>query len=114
MSSRRPAFATHAPLTARRRGAFSTWLLGLVGVLLAVGLSGCGYNNIQTTDEATKQAWAEVLNQYKRRADLIDNLVKTECAKSFGDEGRCLLLLESELRMGVEVAAPRVALRPAL
>jgi LemA protein len=40
-------------------------------------LSGCGYNAIQQKDEAVKAGWSEVLNQYKRRADLIPNLVKT-------------------------------------
>ena len=39
-------------------------------------LSGCGYNTFQSTDETVKASWAEVLNQYKRRADLIPNLVK--------------------------------------
>ncbi|MGN6223408.1 LemA family protein [Pseudoxanthomonas sp.] len=49
----------------------------LVLVALAVLLSGCGYNAIQQKDEAVKAGWSEVLNQYKRRADLIPNLVKT-------------------------------------
>ncbi len=40
-------------------------------------LSGCGYNQIQTQDQAVKAAWAEVLNQYQRRADLIPNIVNT-------------------------------------
>jgi LemA protein len=40
-------------------------------------LSGCGYNDFQRLDEQTKSAWAEVLNQYQRRADLIPNLVET-------------------------------------
>jgi LemA protein len=44
---------------------------------LAALLSGCGYNAIQQKDEAVKAGWSEVLNQYKRRADLIPNLVKT-------------------------------------
>jgi LemA protein len=48
-----------------------------VAAALVVGLSGCGYNKIQTTDEETKASWSEVVNQYKRRADLIPNLVKT-------------------------------------
>ncbi|MFN3884710.1 MAG: LemA family protein [Rhodocyclaceae bacterium] len=43
--------------------------------LLASLLSGCGYNQIQRNDEAVNAAWSEVLNQYKRRADLIPNLV---------------------------------------
>ena len=46
-------------------------------VLLAVGLSGCGYNTIPTLDEQAKGKWAEVQNQYQRRADLIPNLVAT-------------------------------------
>ena len=46
-------------------------------LLLAILLSGCGYNRIQQKDEAVKAGWSEVLNQYKRRADLIPNLVST-------------------------------------
>ncbi len=46
-------------------------LLALVLTLL----SGCGYNQIQINDEQVTAAWSEVLNQYKRRADLIPNLV---------------------------------------
>jgi LemA protein len=46
-------------------------------ILLAVGLSGCGYNTIPTLDEAAKAKWAEVQNQYQRRSDLIPNLVAT-------------------------------------
>lgn len=44
-------------------------------VFFASLLSGCGYNQIQINDEAVNAAWSEVLNQYKRRADLIPNLV---------------------------------------
>lgn len=40
-------------------------------------LTACGYNDFQAKDEATKSAWAEVVNQYQRRADLIPNLVNT-------------------------------------
>jgi LemA protein len=43
--------------------------------LMALTLSGCGYNTLQTTDEDIKATWAEVLNQYQRRADLVPNLV---------------------------------------
>jgi LemA protein len=44
-------------------------------VLVATLLSGCGYNQIQINEEGVNAAWSEVLNQYKRRADLIPNLV---------------------------------------
>ena len=45
--------------------------------LLVVSLSACGYNVIPTKEEAAKAAWAEVQNQYQRRADLVPNLVAT-------------------------------------
>lgn len=44
--------------------------------ILLLGLCGCGYNKIQKLDEQVKASWAEVLNQYKRRADLVPSLVK--------------------------------------
>ena len=50
------------------------WLLIL---LAALSLTGCGYNDFQRLDEASKSAWSEVLNQYQRRADLIPNIVAT-------------------------------------
>jgi LemA protein len=51
--------------------------LMLATAFIASLLSGCGYNEFQTKDEATKAAWSEVVNQYQRRADLIPNLVNT-------------------------------------
>jgi len=46
-------------------------------LLATLALSGCGYNTFQTTDEQINASWAEVLNQYQRRADLVPNLVST-------------------------------------
>ena len=51
-------------------------LVSLVA-LAGLALSGCGYNSLQTQDEAVKASWSEVVNQYQRRADLIPNLVNT-------------------------------------
>jgi LemA protein len=48
-----------------------------VFVLLGVSVSGCGYNTIPTYEEQAKAKWADVQNQYQRRADLIPNLVAT-------------------------------------
>ncbi len=45
--------------------------------MVTLMLTGCGYNTFQTTDEQVKASWAEVLNQYQRRADLVPNLVNT-------------------------------------
>ncbi len=47
----------------------------LAGVLLT--LSGCGINNIPRYDQQVKAAWAQVQNEYQRRADLVPNLVAT-------------------------------------
>lgn len=53
------------------------WPRFLMIALLASLLSACGYNDFQAKDEAVKSAWAEVVNQYQRRADLVPNLVNT-------------------------------------
>lgn len=52
-------------------------LMALAVMSLTLMLSGCGYNTIQQKDEAVKAAWSQVLNVYKRRADLVPNLVAT-------------------------------------
>lgn len=46
-------------------------------VFAVMTLAGCGYNEVITQDENVKASWAEVQNQYQRRADLVPNLVKT-------------------------------------
>jgi LemA protein len=54
------------------------WLAILFAALaVSLSLSGCGYNDFQKLDEASKSAWSEVLNQYQRRADLVPNIVAT-------------------------------------
>ena len=49
----------------------------VVAGLLGLGVAGCGYNNIPTYEETAKAKWADVQNNYQRRADLIPNLVAT-------------------------------------
>ena len=44
---------------------------------VAASLAGCGVNNIPTYEQNAKAKWSEVLSQYKRRADLVPNLVET-------------------------------------
>jgi len=63
---------------------------------ICLALSGCGYNRIQTEDEAVKAAWSEVVNQYQRRADLIPNLVNT--VKGFAAQEQAVLIGVTEAR----------------
>jgi LemA protein len=66
-------------------------LLVVLTLLAAtLGLSGCGYNTIQSQDEQIKAAWSEVLNQYKRRSDLIPNLVAA--VKGYAQQEQDVLL----------------------
>jgi LemA protein len=61
-------------MTARKLSLSYPVSVGFAAILI---LSGCGYNELQGLDEQVKGAWAEVQNQYQRRADLIPNLVAT-------------------------------------
>jgi len=70
-----------------------------VVLLSAVLLSGCGYNEIQRNDEQVGAAWSEVLNQYKRRADLVPNLV--EVVKGYASHEREVLTRVTEARARV-------------
>lgn len=73
-----------------------------LNVLILSGLlmvSGCGYNTLQSTDEQITSSWAEVLNQYQRRADLIPNLVNT--VKGFAAQEKEILLGVTEARAKV-------------
>jgi len=65
-------------------------------VAFAVLLAGCGINTIPRQDEATKTAWAEVQNQYQRRADLIPNLVNT--VKGYAAQEKGVLVAVTEAR----------------
>lgn len=71
-------------------------VLAFFGLAVAVLLSGCGYNDIQAKDEGVKKAWAEVVNQYQRRADLIPNLVAT--VQGYAQQEKDVLLGVTEAR----------------
>lgn len=61
--------------------------------------SGCSYNTLVQMDENVNQAWAQVENQYQRRADLIPNLVNT--VKGYADFEKSVLTEVTELRSQV-------------
>jgi LemA protein len=77
----------------------------LAVALAALSLGGCGVNNIPTYEQSAKAAWAEVQNQYKRRTDLIPNLV--ESVKGFAEQERRVLTDVTEARAkAVSVQVP--------
>lgn len=76
--------------------------------LITLLLSGCGYNTFQTTDEQIKAAWAEVLNQYQRRADLIPNLVNTVKGYAAQEKEVLLGVTEARARVGSIQATPEL------
>jgi LemA protein len=72
-------------------------IAALVGTLVvAATLAGCGVNNIPTYEQTAKAKWSEVLNQYKRRADLVPNLVET--VKGFAEQEKNVLTSVIEAR----------------
>ena len=65
-------------------------------LLLAAGLAGCGVNTIPTDEELAKAKWADVQNQYQRRADLIPNLVAT--VQGYAQQERSVLVQVTQAR----------------
>jgi LemA protein len=76
--------------------------------LLTLLLSGCGYNDFQAKDEQVKADWAEVLNQYQRRFDLIPNLVST--VKGYAQQEKDVLIgvTEARAKVGTIQATPEL------
>lgn len=70
-----------------------------LSILMLTLLSGCGYNTLNASDEQITAAWSEVVNQYKRRADLIPNLVRT--VEAFAEQEREVLIGVTEARSKV-------------
>lgn len=68
------------------------------GLASALALSGCGYNQFQSLDEAVKASWAEVLNQYQRRADLVPNLVATVKGEANFEQETLTRVIEARAR----------------
>jgi LemA protein len=85
----------------------------LAGLLLASLLGGCGYNDFQRLDEATASAWAEVLNQYQRRADLIPNVVATVKGEANFEQETLTKVVEARAKATSIQATPELVNDPA-
>jgi LemA protein len=88
------------------------WLATLA-LVAALGLSACGYNDFQRLDEQTKAAWAEVLNQYQRRADLIPNIVATVKGEANFEQETLTKVIEARSKATSIQATPELINDPA-
>src|SRR6202034_2990208 len=86
----------------------------VVAAAAVLGLSGCGYNNLQQQDEAVKAAWSEVVNQYQRRADLIPNLVNTVKGYAAQEQRVLVGVTEARAKVGSIQVTPEVLNNPEL
>jgi LemA protein len=89
-----------------------SWRLVLAAVAAFV-LAGCGYNEIQRRDEGVKAAWAEVLSQYQRRADLVPNLVNTVKGEANFEQETLTRVIEARAKATSIQATPELVNDPA-
>ena len=87
-------------------------LWAALAALVTLSLAGCGYNTLQVNDEQIKSSWAEVINQYQRRADLVPNLVNT--VKGFAAQEKDILLgvTNARAKVGSIQATPELVNNP--
>ncbi|MCL7488967.1 MAG: LemA family protein [Desulfobulbaceae bacterium] len=78
----------------------------VAAVMLATGLSGCGYNTIQQNDEKVIAAWGDVEAAYQRRADLIPNLVEVVKGYAAHEQETLTAVVEARAKVGkVQIGA---------
>ncbi|MFZ5774609.1 MAG: LemA family protein [Thermodesulfobacteriota bacterium] len=88
-------------------------LIVLISLLATITLSGCGYNTMQAQDEQIKAGWAEVLNQYQRRADLVPNLVNVVKGYASHEKEVLTQVTEARAQVGSIQATPELLNDPA-
>ncbi|MGE5338581.1 MAG: LemA family protein [Gemmatimonadota bacterium] len=88
-------------------------LRAFVAILLVSLLAGCGYNEIQSKDEAVKAAWSEVLSQYQRRSDLIPNIVNTVKGEANFEQETLTRVIEARAKATSIQATPELVNDPA-
>ena len=86
--------------------------LALFTLSTAALLGGCGYNDFQRLDEEVKAGWAEVLNQYQRRSDLIPNIVATVKGEADFEQETLTRVIEARARATGIQATPELVNDP--
>jgi LemA protein len=88
-------------------------LLLLITSVAVLSLTGCGYNTFQSADEQIKASWAEVLNQYQRRSDLVPNLVSTVKGETKFEQDTLTKVVEARSKATSIQASPELINDPA-
>lgn len=81
-------------------------------MVMAMSLTGCGYNDFQRLDEQNKSAWSEVLNQYQRRSDLIPNIVATVKGEASFEQDTLTKVVEARAKATSIQATPELVNNP--
>ena len=84
-----------------------------LALVASLALTGCGYNNFQTLDEQVKSGWAEVLNQYQRRSDLVPNIVASVKGEANFEQDTLTKVIEARSRATSIQATPGLVNDPA-
>jgi LemA protein len=85
----------------KKRAMKHAWGLGLAGLLwVTPTLTGCGYNEVIDRDQTVKAGWAEVENQYQRRADLVPNLVRVVQGAANFEKSTLQNVVEARAKVG--------------
>jgi len=94
------------------RGRWRGLAAAISATLFAALASGCGYNDFQRLDEQVKASWAEVLNQYQRRADLIPNIVNTVRGEANFEQETLTRVVEARAKATGIQATPELVNNP--
>ena len=87
-------------------------LSAFLTVGLALSVSGCGYNTLQSNNEQIKASWSEVVNQYQRRVDLVPNLVNTVKGEAKFEQDTLTKVIEARSKATSIQATPELVNNP--
>ena len=91
---------------------FKRMALSAIALATALSLTGCGYNDMIGKDEGVKSTWADVLNQYQRRADLIPNIVASVKGEANFEQDTLTKVIEARSKATSIQATPELANNP--
>ncbi|WP_421715536.1 LemA family protein [Arcobacter arenosus] len=91
------------------------FLIGLSVIVIAIiALIATNINNVPKLDENVKASWSQVQNQYKRRADLIPNLVSTVKAYASHEKSTLTEVTQARANVGKINLTPEMLSNPQL